>query len=68
MFYVDKRRGSKVIFVIDNIIFEDMINMVYEDYGLDKRSICIELSYMFSRKSLLKLIFDILLVRIGNFR
>ncbi|XP_009114424.1 uncharacterized protein LOC103839683 [Brassica rapa] len=68
MFHVDKRRGSKVIPVTDNTTFEDMINMVYEDYGLDKRSICIELSYMLSRKSLLKLTLDTPPVRIGNFR
>ncbi|KAH0872636.1 hypothetical protein HID58_069998 [Brassica napus] len=68
MFHVDKRRGSKVIPVTDTTTFEDMINMVYEDYGLDKRRICIELSYMLSRKSLLKLTLDTPPVRIGNFR
>ncbi|XP_033147285.1 uncharacterized protein LOC108871890 [Brassica rapa] len=68
MFHVDNRRGSKVIPVSDKTSFEDMINMVYEDYGLDKRHVNIELSYMLGRKSLMKLTRDTPPVKIGNFR
>ncbi|KAG2328553.1 hypothetical protein Bca52824_011281 [Brassica carinata] len=67
MFHVDSRRGSKVIPVSDKTSFEDMINMVYEDYGLDKRHVNIELSYMLGRKSLMKLTRDTPPVKIGNF-
>lgn len=68
MFHVDSRRGSKVIPVSDKTRFEDMINMVYEDYRLDKRHVNIELSYMLGRKSLMKLTRDTPPVKIGNFR
>jgi len=55
MFHVDSRRGSKVIPVNDDTNLEDMINMVYEDYDLDRGHVNLELSYMLSRKSLMKL-------------
>ncbi|WZZ26170.1 hypothetical protein YC2023_009571 [Brassica napus] len=42
MFHVDNRIGSKVIPISDKTSFEDMINMVYEDYGLDKRHVNID--------------------------
>ena len=45
-----------------------MINMVYEDYGLDRGHVNLELSYMLSRKSLMKLTHDTPPVKIGNFR
>lgn len=68
MFHVDSRRGSKVIPVNDDTNLEDMINMVYEDYDLDRGHVNLELSYMLSRKSLMKLTHDTPPVKIGNFR
>ena len=42
----------------DNTSFADMINMVYEDYGLDKGYVNFKLSYMLRKKSLMKLTHD----------
>lgn len=52
----------------DNTSFADMINMVYEYYGLDKGYVNIKLSYMLRKKSLMKLTHDTPPDKIGNFR
>ncbi|KAF2549813.1 hypothetical protein F2Q68_00037449 [Brassica cretica] len=51
MFHVDSRRGSKAIPVNDDTNLEDMINMVYEDYNLDRGHVNLELSFIRLRKS-----------------
>lgn len=68
MFHVDSRSGSKAIPVKDNTSFVDMINMVYQDYGLDRGDVNLDLSYMLSRKNLMKLTHDTPMVKIGNYR
>ncbi|XP_048619319.1 uncharacterized protein LOC125590177 [Brassica napus] len=66
MFHVDNKRGTKVIPVNDNTSFEDLINKVHEDYRLDKGQVNVELSYMFSKKSLKNLNLDTPPVKIEN--
>lgn len=54
-FVVDSKRGSRILKANGHTRFDDFIDMVYDDYGLDKQMCDVKLSYMFPKKILLKL-------------
>ncbi|CAA7016063.1 unnamed protein product [Microthlaspi erraticum] len=55
IFFVDDKRGSKIIAANDRTSYEDFVGMVIEDYKVDFRIYDVQLSYMFSKKILLTL-------------
>ncbi|KAG7594011.1 Transposase MuDR plant [Arabidopsis thaliana x Arabidopsis arenosa] len=65
---VNNKRGSWMLAAGDRTRYEDFIEMVYEDYGLDQRFSDVQLSYMFPKKILQKLPLDTPPVCVGNCR
>ncbi|KAL1224311.1 Protein FAR1-RELATED SEQUENCE 6 [Cardamine amara subsp. amara] len=68
LFVVDVKRGSRMLAVVDSMRYENFIEMVFEDYELDKRIYDVQLSYMFPKKIMQKLPQDTPPVYVSNSR
>ncbi|KAL1194516.1 hypothetical protein V5N11_010422 [Cardamine amara subsp. amara] len=65
---VDSKSGSRILQGNTKTTYDEFIDMVYEDYGLDKRVCNVELSYMLPKNLLHNLPLETLPVIIGNCR